>query len=68
MSGYINANSNLNADNFLSLFKKIYYFIKDIFTKNQNPKELSFDELVDVYSNDKEFLNYLKFIKNLVKN
>lgn len=63
MSGYINANSNLNADDFLSLFKKLYSFIKDIFTKNQASKDLSFDNLVEIYSNDKEFLKYLKFIK-----
>ena len=64
MSGYINANSNLNADNFLSLFRKLYNFIKEKFHKNEQSEELSFEEIVEIYSNDKCFLSNLEYIKN----
>ena len=63
MSGYINANVNVNADDFLSLFKKLYNFIKDKFHKKEPYEELSFEELVDMYSKDNDFLNKLDYIK-----
>ena len=65
MSGYINSKNNLNETDFLSLFKKLYYFIKDKIYPKPN-EELSFDELAEVYSNDKNFLNKLDYIKNLL--
>lgn len=63
MSGYINVNSDVNVENFLSLFRKLYNFIKEKFHKNEPSEELSFDELVEMYSNDKDFLSKLEYIK-----
>ncbi len=63
MSININANEDLELDDFLSLFKKLYYFIKNKLTKDESTNELSFDELVEMYSNDKDFLSKLKYIK-----
>ena len=63
MSGYINANVNVNADDFLSLFRKLYNFIKDKFHKKEPDEELSFEELVEMYSKDNDFLNKLDYIK-----
>ena len=51
MSGYINSTYNLNETDFLSLFKKLYYLIKDKVCPKPND-ELTFDELVEIYSND----------------
>lgn len=64
MSEYINA--NLSMDDFLTLFKKLYYFIKDKLDRTGYDKELSFDELVEIYSKDKHFLNQLDYIKTLL--
>ena len=66
MSGYINANSEINAEDFLSLFRKLYDFITDKFSKKDSNKELSFKELVEIYSNDNEFLYNLNYIKTLL--
>lgn len=63
MSGYLNANVNVNADDFLSLFRKLYNFIKDKFHKKEPDEELSFEELVEMYSKDNDFLNKLDYIK-----
>lgn len=63
MSGFINANANVNAGDFLSLFKKLYYFLENKLIKIESREELSFDELVDIYSNDKVFLSGLEYVK-----
>ena len=64
MSGYINNTLTLDSNDFLNLFKRLYHFIKDKF----HPKieELSFDELVEIYAADKEFLAKLEYIKSLL--
>ena len=65
MSGYINNTNNLNETDFLSLFKKLYYLIKDQIYPKPND-ELSFEEVVEIYSNDKNFLKKLEYIKSLL--
>ena len=61
MSSYVGVNENNNIfDDFLEIFKKFYNSVKDKFTKND---EISFDEFINKYSKDKEFLDYLKFVK-----
>ena len=65
MSGYINSTNNLNESDLLSLFKKLYHLIKDkIYPKPT--EELTLEELVEIYSNDKNFLNRLDHIKSLL--
>ena len=66
MSGYVNNNADLNTDDFLSLFKRLYYLIKDKFCQ-YTKEELSFEELVVMYSNDKNFLANLNYIKSLLE-
>ena len=62
MSGYATVNGNNNIiDDFLDIFKKFYQSVKDKFTKNE---ELSLDEFINKYSEDKEFLKDLEFIKS----
>ena len=65
MTGYINANAkiNMDADDFLALFKSLYCFIKEKLHKKEHDEEMSFDELVELYSHDEEFLNELEYIK-----
>ena len=63
MSGYINTNCDVNAENFLSLFRKLYNFIKDKIYKKVPDDELSFEKLVEMYSYDNTFLNKLEYIK-----
>ena len=65
MSGYINSTNNLNEADFLSLFKKLYHLIKDKIYPKPN-EELTLEELVEIYSNDKNFLNRLEYIKTLL--
>ena len=65
MSGYINSTNNLNEADFLSLFKKLYNFIKDKIYPKPN-EELTLEELVEICSKDKNFLNKLKYIKTLL--
>ena len=61
MSGYTAVNGNNNImDDFLDIFKKFYHSVKDKFTKND---EMSLEGFINKYSDDKEFLNDLKFIK-----
>ena len=66
MSGYVNNSINLNGNEFSSLFKRLYHFIKDKFQKETD--ELTFEELVETYSNDKNFLDYLDCIKTSLNN
>ena len=55
MSGYATVNGNTNfIDDFLYIFKKFYHSVKDKFTKND---EMSLDEFINKYSDDKKFLN-----------
>ena len=62
MSGYATVNENNNIiDDFLDIFKKFYNSVKNRFTKND---EISFEEFINKYSKDKEFLDYLNFIKS----
>lgn len=68
MSGYINANSNVNIDACLNLFKRLYYYVKDKFSKKEDNEELSFEELVEIYSKDEEFLNYVDYINSSLDN
>ena len=63
MSGYINVNSDVNIENFLSLFRKLYDFIKNKFGNTESDNRMSFEELVEIYSNDNDFLNKLEYIK-----
>ena len=63
MSGYLNANVNVNADDFLSLSGKLCSFIKYKFHKKEPDAESSFGELVEMYSKDNDFLNQLEYIK-----
>lgn len=61
MSGYATVNGNNNIiDDFLDIFKKFYNSVKNRFTKND---EMSLEEFINVYSEDKEFLDYLDFVK-----
>jgi hypothetical protein len=61
MSGYATVNGNNNViDDFLDIFKKFYNSVKNRFTKND---EMSLEEFINVYSEDKEFLDYLDFVK-----
>ena len=41
----------------------MYNFIKDKFHKEELDEELSFEDLVEMYSKDNDFLNKLDFIK-----
>ena len=66
MSININDNVDLELDDFLSFFKRLYKFIKDELQKNKPKEELTFEELVDLYSNDKNFLSQLDYIKSLL--
>ena len=62
MSGYATINGNNNViDDFLDIFKKFYHSVKDKFIKND---EMSLDEFINKYSEDKEFLNGLESIKS----
>lgn len=62
MSGYTTVNGNNKIiDDFLDIFKKFYNSVKDKFTKND---EMSLEEFIDIYSEDKEFLDYLDYIKS----
>lgn len=63
MSVYINANANVSVDDFLALFKNLYHYIKGNLIKKESCEELSFEELVEKYSNDKDFLDFLDYIK-----
>ena len=59
MSGYATVNRNNNIiDDFLDIFKKFYNSVKNRFTKND---DMSLEEFVNKYSEDKEFLDYLDF-------
>lgn len=61
MSGYATVNGNNNViDDFLDIFKKFYQSVKNRLTKND---EMSFEEFINIYSEDKEFLDYLDFVK-----
>ena len=61
MSGYVTVNGNNNViDDFLDIFKKFYQSVKNRLTKND---EMSFEEFINIYSEDKEFLDYLDFVK-----
>ena len=61
MSGYATVNGNNNIiDDFLDIFKKFYQSVKNRLTKND---EMSFEEFINIYSEDKEFLDYLDFVK-----
>ena len=61
MSGYTTVNANNNIiDDFLDIFKKFYNSVKSRFTKND---EMSLEEFINKYSDDKEFLDYLDFVK-----
>lgn len=61
MSGYATVNRNNNIiDDFLDIFKKFYNSVKNRFTKND---DMSLEEFVNKYSEDKEFLDYLDFVK-----
>lgn len=61
MSGYTTVNGNNNIiDDFLDIFKKFYNSVKNRYTKND---EMSLDEFINKYSEDKEFLDYLEFVK-----
>ena len=62
MSGYATVNGNNNIiDDFFDILKKFYHSVKDKITKND---EMSLDEFIDKYSEDKEFLNDLEYIKS----
>ena len=62
MLGYITFNGNSNIfDDFLDIFKKFYNSVKDKFTKNC---DMTLEDFIAKYSNDDEFLNHLKSIKN----
>lgn len=63
MSGYIHANVDVNTDDFLSLFRNLYNFINNKFHKKEHDEELSFEELVEMYSKGNDFLNKLDYIK-----
>lgn len=56
---YLQAITNI-IDDFLDIFKKFYNSVKDKFTKND---EMSLEKFVNRYSEDKEFLDYLDFVK-----
>ena len=61
MSGYATVNGNNNIiDDFLDIFKKFYNSVKDKFTRND---EMHLEEFINKYSEDKEFLDYLDFVK-----
>ena len=61
MSGYATVNENNNIiDDFLDIFKKFYNSVKNRLTKND---EMSLEEFINKYSKDKEFLDYLEFVK-----
>lgn len=61
MSGYVTVNGNNNIiDDFLNIFKKFYNSVKNRFTKKD---EMSLEEFINRYSEDKEFLDYLDFVK-----
>lgn len=61
MSGYPTVNVNNNViDDFLDIFKKFYNSVKSKLTKND---EMTLDEFLSKYSDDKEFLNYLDSVK-----
>lgn len=61
MSGYVTVNGNNNIiDDFLNIFKKFYNSVKNRFTKKD---EMSLEEFINRYSDDKEFLDYLDFVK-----
>lgn len=61
MSGYTTVNRNNNIiDDFLDIFKKFYNSVKNRFIKND---EMSLDEFINKYSEDKEFFDYLEFVK-----
>ena len=61
MSGYATVNGNNNViDDLLDIFKKFYQSVKNRLTKND---EMSFEEFINIYSEDKEFLDYLDFVK-----
>ena len=65
MSEYINSTNNPNEEDFLIPFKKLYHFIKDkIYPKPT--EELTLEELIEICSKDKNFLNKLKYIKTLL--
>lgn len=61
MSGYATVNGNNNIINdFLDIIKKFYNSVKNKFTKND---EMTSDEFINKYSEDKEFLKHLNYIK-----
>ena len=61
MSGYATVNGNNNIIYyFLEIFNKFYNSVKDKFTRND---EMPLDEFINKYSEDKEFLDYLDFVK-----
>lgn len=62
MSGYatLNVNSNNIIDDFLYIFKKFYNSVKDKITKND---DMSLEDFINRYSEDKDFLNYLESVK-----
>ena len=43
MSGYINVHSDVNIENFLSLFRKLYDFIKNKFGNTESDNRMSFE-------------------------
>ncbi len=57
----INENNNDIFDDFLDIFKKFYNSVKNKFT---NFSDMTLEDFIDKYSNDDEFLNHLKSIKN----
>ena len=52
----------VNRKNNFDTLKDIYEKIHDVFSNIQIGKDKSIDELVNIYSNDAEFLNELKII------
>lgn len=67
MSNYINFNFNIGINEFMCSFKEFFKRIKDILSQKVFKKEnQSIDELVDLYSQDEEFLNNLNSLKTLL--
>ena len=61
MSGYATVNENNNiVDDFLDIFKKFYKHVKNRFAKND---EMTLEDFINKYYEDKEFLDYLNFVK-----
>ena len=61
MSGYVTVNGNNNViDDLSDIFKEFYNSVKNGFAKND---EMSLEEFIKIYSEDKEFLDYLDFVK-----